>query len=304
MDSLKTLMDKKQYDLVIKLTENSNDSIALFYRLSAFMAVGQSENALNLIKTKRLILQKNLSLLVKFHIEILCLLGRFDEAYEELKYYQDLPYENQEVEEILRSMPTYIREQEKASFGRKPIDEDEIRKRLMSNKDEDVLAALDEIKSFPINNYLINLLKLVRSHPRQVIRCFALLLLVNAKYDKEVDFLYFDKMKKVIPSMLPEPFNVPGFDNLEAVMFAMQNEYRDPSVAQNALHVLSSYLLFIYPEQISLSKEEVIVIFGYVSKHLLQIDTSDLEDVCEQKGLDFDKINAQIKEIEEDLNNF
>ena len=35
MDSLKTLMDKKQYDLVIKLTENSNDSIALFYRLSA-----------------------------------------------------------------------------------------------------------------------------------------------------------------------------------------------------------------------------------------------------------------------------
>ena len=62
MDSLKTLMDKKQYDLVIKLTENSNDSIALFYRLSAFMVVGQSENALNLIKTKRLILQKNLSL--------------------------------------------------------------------------------------------------------------------------------------------------------------------------------------------------------------------------------------------------
>ena len=304
MDSLKTLMDKKQYDLVIKLTENSNDSIALFYRLSAFMAVGQSEEALNLIRTKRLILQKNLSLLIKFHIEILCLLGRFDEAYDELKYYQDLPYENQEVEEILRSMPTYIREQEKASFGKKPIDEDEIRKRLMSNKDEDVLAALDEIKNLPINNYLINILKLIRSHPRQVIRSFALLLLVNAKYDKEVDFLYFDKMKKVIPMMLPEPFNVPGFDSLESVMFAMQNTYRDPSVSQNALHVLSSYLLYIYPEQINLNKDEIIIIFGYVSKHLLQIPTDDLNDVCEQKGLDFDKINAQIKEIEEDLNNF
>ena len=79
MDSLKTLMDKKQYDLVIKLTENSNDSIALFYRLSALLAVGKSEDALNLIKIKRLILQKNLSLLIRFHIEILCLLGRFDE---------------------------------------------------------------------------------------------------------------------------------------------------------------------------------------------------------------------------------
>ena len=87
-------------------------------------------------------------------------------------------------------------------------------------------------------------------------------------------------------------------------MFAVQNEYRDPSVAQNALHVLSSYLLYSYPEQIKLTKEEVIVVFGYVSKHLLLIDTSDLEDVCVQKGLDFDKINDQIKEIEEDLNNF
>ena len=107
MDSLKTLMDKKQYDLVIKLTENSNDSIALFYRLSALLVVGKSEDALNLIKTKRLILQNKLALLIKFHIEILCLLGRFDEAYSELKYYEDLPYESQEVEEILREMPKY-----------------------------------------------------------------------------------------------------------------------------------------------------------------------------------------------------
>ena len=304
MDSLKTLMDKKQYDLVIKLTENSNDSIALFYRLSALLAVGKSEDALMLIKTKRLILQKKLSLLIKFHIEILCLLGRYDEAYEELKYYQDLPYESQEVEEILRAMPTYIRDQEKASFGRKQLDEDEVRARLMSKNDEEVLAALDEIKTLPINDYLLNILKLIRSHPRQVIRSFALLLLVNAKYDKEVEFLHFDKLVKVNPAQLPEPFIVPGFDDLENLSFALQNEYRDPSVAQNALHVISSYMLYIYPSALNLEKEETIVIFGYLAKHLLQIETDDLESVCEQKGLDFDKISGQIKEIEEDLNNF
>ena len=45
MDSLKTLMDKKQYDLVLKLTENSQDSLALFYRLSAMLATGKSEEA-------------------------------------------------------------------------------------------------------------------------------------------------------------------------------------------------------------------------------------------------------------------
>ena len=304
MDSLKTLMDKKQYDLVIKLTENSNDSIALFYRLSALLAVGKSEDALNLIKIKRLILQKNLSLLIRFHIEILCLLGRFDEAYNELKYYQDLPYESQEVEEILRSMPEFIRDQEKASFGRKQIDEDEVRARLMSKNDEDVLSALDEIKSLPINNYLLNILNLIRSHPRQVIRSFSLLLLVNAKYDKEVEFLHFDKLVKINPAQLPEPFAVPGFDSIENLSYALQNEYRDPSVAQNALHVISSYLLYIYPSGLELEKEEIIVVFGYLAKRLLQIDTADLKSVCEQKGLDFERISNQIKEIEEDLNNF
>lgn len=304
MDSLKTLMDKKQYDLVIKLTENSNDSIALFYRLSALLAVGKSEDALNLIKTKRLILQNKLALLIKFHIEILCLLGRFDEAYSELKYYEDLPYESQEVEEILRSMPTYIRDQEKASFGNRHLDEDEIRQRLMSKNDEEVLAALDDIKSLPINNYLLNILKLISSHPRQVIRSFALLLLVNAKYDKEVQFLHFDKLVKVNPAKLPEPFSVPGFQDLESLSFALQNEYRDPSVAQNALHVISSYLLYIYPSEIELEKEEVIVVFGYIAKRLLQIETDDLAEICDQKGLDYDKISGQIREIEEDLNNF
>ena len=304
MDSLKTLMDKKQYDLVIKLTENSNDPIAIFYRLSAFLAVGQIDDALNTIKTKRLILQKKLSLLIKFHIEILCLLKRFDEAYEELRYYQDLPYESQEVEEILRAMPNYIRKEERNSLQTHQTDEDELRLRLLSKNDEEVLAALDEIKDLPLDKFLINVLKLAQSHPRQVIRSFALLLLVNQKYDKEVSFLHFDKLTKVVPASLEEPFRVPGFASLEELSFALQTEYRDPSIAQNALHIISSYLLYIYPSKLELQKDETIVVFGYLAKKLLMSKVDDLEDVCFKKGLDYQFINAKIKEIEEDLNNF
>ena len=304
MDSLKTLMDKKQYELVIKLTENSNDPIALFYRLSALLAVGQTGSALNLIKTKRLILQNKLALLIKFHIEILCLLKRFDEAYEELRYYQDLPYENQEVEEILRAMPSYIRKEEKNSYQSHPVDEDELCSRLLSKNDEEVLAALDEIKDLPINNFLLNILKIMRSHPRQVIRSFALLLLVNQKYDKEVEFLHFDKLAKVVPASLEEPFRIPGFKDLEELSFVLQAEYHDPSIAQNALHILSSYLLYIYPSKLELRKDETILVFGYLAKKLLMSKIDDLETICESKGLDYQFINDKIKEIEEDLNNF
>lgn len=304
MDSLKSLMEKSQYDLVIKLTENSTDSVSLFYRLTALVAVGQVEEALSLIMTKREILQKQLNLLVKFHIETLCIMGRFDEAYDALKYYENLPYESQEVEEILRAMPSYIRNAEKESFRSKNVNEDELNKRLLSDNEDEVLGALDEIKSLPLNTFLPNILKLVRSHPRQAIRSFSLLLLVHANYQQQVEFLHNGKLVKVNPSLLPEPFTVPGYKDLNDITNALMKEYRDPTVMQNALHVLSSYLLYIYPDSLAVEKNEVLVVFGYVAKKLLQIDTSDLEKVCKQKGLDYQKVDQLINNIQEDINDF
>ena len=304
MDSLKTLMDQKNYNLVIKLTENSNDAIALFYRLSALLAVGQSEEALNLIKTKRLIMQKRLSLLIKFHIEILCLLKRFDEAYEELKYYEELPYESQEVEEVLRSMPTYIRNEEKAAYKR-PIDDDELREMLVNGNDGEILASLDRIKGLvDFTPFLLGILKVAQTHKRQVIRSIALLVLVYKKYDKEVKFLHHDKMITLVPADLDDPFIIPGYSSIEEFSYALQSEYHDPSIADNALNVISSYLLYNYPDKLNLSAEESLVIFGYVAKKMLKINIDDLESVCEKKGLDYSKVSKHVEEVEEDLTNF
>lgn len=304
MDSLKSLMDKKQYDLVIKLTENTNEAIALFYRLSALMAVGQSEEALKLIKTKRIILQTRLDILIKFHIELLCLLGHFDEAYDELKYYQELPYESQVVEEILKAMPEYIRKEEKNSFGRREKSEEEIISLLMSNNDEEVLAAFDQIKNKQLNNFLLPILKIMRSHPRQVIRSFALLLLVNDGYDKEVAFLKGETLINVIPSSLEEPFQIDGYKDLMEFSYALQSTYHDPSIASNALNLISSYLIYIYPDQLNLSKDESLIVFGYLAKKMLSIDISDLKEACEKSQVDYQKVLDKINEISEVLKNF
>ena len=304
MDSLKTLMDKKSYDLVIKLTENSNDALSLFYRLSALLAVGQSEEALNLIYTKRIILQSRLAILIKIHIEILCLLKRFDEAYNELKYYEELPYESQEVEELLKAMPDYIKKEEMNRGQRRLMDEEEIHKRLMSKDDEEVLSALDEIKNLRIEPYLLPILKIMRTYPRQVVRSFALMLLVSAKYDKEVEFLRDEQLIKVIPSSLEEPFTLSGFDSLQAFSFALQSMYHDPSIANNAMNIVSSYLLYIYPNNLDYSPDEILVIFGYLAKRLLQIEEDDLKEVCLKKQLDYSKIVNEINKIDQVLKNF
>ena len=304
MDSLKTLMDKKSYDLVIKLTENSNDAIALFYRLSALLAVGQSEEALNLIKTKRLIMQKKLALLIKFHIEILCLLKRFDEAYEELKYYEELPYESQEVEEVLRGMPAYIRNEEKAAY-KAPIGEDKLREMLIKGNDGEILASLDRIKAMTdFGPFLLGILKVAQSHKRQVIRSIALLVLVYKKYDKEVIFLHRDKMITVVPSKLDDPFIIPGYSSIEEFSYALQSEYHDPSIADDALNIISSYLLYNYPDKLDLSSDESLVVFGYIAKKLLQINIDDLEKVCQEKGLDYSKIKSKMEDVEIDLSHF
>ena len=229
---------------------------------------------------------------------------RFDEAYNDLKYYEELPYESQEVEELLKAMPDYIKKEEMNRGQRRLMDEEEIHKRLMSKDDEEVLSALDEIKNLRIEPYLLPILKIMRTYPRQVVRSFALMLLVSAKYDKEVEFLRDEQLIKVIPSSLEEPFTLSGFDSLQAFSFALQSMYHDPSIANNAMNIVSSYLLYIYPNNLDYSPDEILVIFGYLAKRLLQIEEDDLKEVCLKKQLDYSKIVNEINKIDQVLKNF
>lgn len=304
MDSLKSLMDKKQYDLVLKLTENSQDSLALFYRLSALLATGRSEDALKLIAAKRQILLAKPGVLMKIHIELLCLLGKFDEAYSELRYYQELPYENQETEELLNSLPKYIREEEIKVYKRQEVGQDEIRKKLMSKNDVDVLSALDAVRGQQLESFLLPILNIMKTYPKQMVRTFALLLLVANKYDKKVELLHNDKNIEVVPSELKEPFYIDRLGNIEDLTVLFQNEYHDPSLSQNALNVLSSYMVYIYPDEVKYSKEQLLVIFGYIAKELLQIKDNDLSKMCEQYSLDEEEIRVEVNKIKAHLEDF
>ena len=304
MDSLKTLMDKKQYDLVLKLTENSQDSLALFYRLSALLATGRSEDALKLIKDKRQILLAKPGVLMKIHIELLCLLGKFDEAYSELHYYQELPYENQETEELLNRLPKYIREEEIKVYKRQEVGQDELRNKLMSKNDVDVLSALDAVRGQALESFLLPIINILKNYPKQLVRTFALLLLVAKKYDKKVEFLHEDQLIEVVPSELDEPFIIPGLGNIDDLSSLFQNEYHDPSLSQNAINVLSSYMVYIYPNKVNYSKEELLVIFGYIAKDLLQSKDNDLDKLCEKHGLDKQEIREEVNKIKAHLEDF
>ena len=115
MDSLKSLIDARKYELVLKLTEKSTQPNDLFYRIAALTCLGKYEDALFEIQDHTEALETKLDALIPVHIQLLCTLGRYEQAEVALEHYSNLPYQSQVVEEILRKMPTLIAQEERKS---------------------------------------------------------------------------------------------------------------------------------------------------------------------------------------------
>lgn len=302
MDSLKSLMDKRQYDLVIKLTEDSQDMNYLFYRISALLATGKGEEALSVIKKNREILQGDLPLLMKIHIEILCLLNNFDEAYEEVKYYENLPYVSQEVEEIIRDLPKLVREEEKKSLSNRELSNDALKERLKSNEETVVLPALDMVRGRDINMFLPDIQRIMLSFPKQSIRSFALLLLVQKNIDKELSFNHLGKAIKINSSKLEPPFIGNEFNDF---VRSLQNEIKDPAVSDDAIQILSSYIIYMYPEKLEINYSVLIEALRTISEEYLQIENkTPLAVRCESKGISESEVLDLIQRIKEAVNSF
>ena len=294
MDSLKSLMDKRQYDLVLKLTENSADPTYLFYRISAFLALGKAEESLKCLEDNRLLLQKDLSLLIKVHIETLCLLGMFDKAYEEMKYYQNLPYNSQVVEELLAKLPEYIRAEEKKAYSSHELADYQVSALARSEELNDAIIALDLIKNRDVNKFLDDLRWLMTNHPAQSIRSFALFVLVQKKVPGVFVFKHIDTNIEVEPSKLEPPFMGEWFNN---IVRRLSTEIKNATIVENAIQILSSYLMYIYPDKVDYSDDILIDALYRIANNYLS---------CEPdpgwSGKEDEYLNENVKELMDKIN--
>ncbi|MCR5308991.1 MAG: hypothetical protein K6E21_02655 [Bacilli bacterium] len=282
MDTLKSLMDKHEYELVIKLTEKSNDAESIFYRVSALLGVGQGEKALACLKEHRLELQKNLLLLIKVHIDLLLILGKFDEAYEELDYYKNLPYESQQVEELLSGMVAHIRAEEKEQYGNKSINDDEIKSRLNSTDKATAMSGLELAGNRNIQTFINEIELLMINHPSQAIRSYALMLLVKNKIDKELSYKSKDGEIKINPSKTKAPFVDEQFNRLSKRMIS---EFKNPTISDNAISIYSSYIIDIYPNEVKENEDNLLAALYLLTCDCLKIKTPSLEEYCQSHSL-------------------
>ena len=301
MDNLKSLLDNKQYDLVLKLTETSTSSNDLFYRISAFIFLGKYEDALYVIQDHQETLESNLPALINAHINLLCVLGRFEQAYTVLDYYNNLPYQSQVVEEILRKMPKIIEAEEKKQTTYKFYSDEEIEQMLRSDKFEDVLLALDTIKNRDILSFLPILKELLVSDSKEVIKSYILMMLVKKEVDRDLVIVKKGKEIKVNPKHLIPPFIGEIFDG---VVKGFDKEFKDSTLSQIATQLFSQYTIYIYPEEYPYSVKEYLAAFYLLAKDYASSMNSDLSSLSFINELDLEKINKIKDEIDKMLEEF
>ena len=294
MDNLKTLMDKRNYNLVIKITENSKDSTDLFYRISAYTALGQLENALNVIKDNRKILEKKLDLLIKIHFQLLFMLNRFDEARDEMDKYYQLPYYSQAVEEKLNSLPKEIAKKEKESYmmsnHNKFIDDT-----LLNPKNsDDVISAVELINDEDLYKFSNKIQNVLTSDISREVKNYIIFRMIKAKVNFE--FLYKineDEIIKINPLNAKNPFES---DIFKDVCNKLSSLSKNPSLQKNMFDVLMIYISNQFPYDINFEPLFMFYAIKLIGCDLLNIDNNEVLDEIISSELSLKKV-IEVKDI-------
>jgi hypothetical protein len=249
MDSLKTLIEKRQFQLVLDLTANTRGASDIPYRISAYIGLGKLDEALRLIKQYQGKFEDATFNIMKVHLEMLMTLNKYDIAYQELKYYQNLPYISQEVEEFLNGAEGMIRTHERNFQRIKRKSKEEIIEILEKETDSLILlSALTEIRNYNINDFSTHLIKLMaRENINSFVGIYPLFLLVSGGYAQPLSLTKNGKLYTVVPKDLEPPF---VNQNYEKVVALIEEVAKDPSLSEVAVSLFNELIIILYPENI------------------------------------------------------
>jgi hypothetical protein len=263
MDSLKSLLDKKQYDLILSLTEGSLDPEALVYRISAYLGKGDSASAQDLFfKNRDLLWSFNPVLTIKSNFELRFIAHDFDGAYDDITYFENKPYVSQEVEEYLRDLPKRIRLNEKNQQLAQNYTPEKIEQVFRhSDDDYEVLNLLNYLQGANVREYLSYIKELLVSSRHPSVKTYALLLLVEIAYPESVTFNKNGKVYHLVPKDLMPPYSGTVFNDF---VLYLRDLSCDPSVAGVATNLLNDYIMDVYPESVVKTKDDTLLALAFI----------------------------------------
>ncbi len=249
MDNLTTLLDRKEYKLVLDLTENNDDAKALYCRISAYLGLGKAKEAMEILEAKREILYKDSPLrCLRSNFELRFILNEYDEAYDDAKYFSSLPYVSQEVEEELRSLEKKIRYNERQSSLKSKYSEEEVTDLLLNGKDVyEIMALLSSFNDAKTIYYSETICKMIEKSDSNLVKTYGLLLLVKAKFPKNVHFSKNNVSYDLTPSKMCLPFEE---KEAKELLSLLEKETKDPSASSIAKNIMNNVMFELYPENI------------------------------------------------------
>ena len=298
MDNLESLYYKKEYDLVLSLTKDSTDPKELLMRVSCLIITGKTDAALDEIEKNQAIIEKVYQKrLMKIHFELLLSKGLFDEARLALKHYENLPYVSQEVEEFMRDMKERI-EEESHPKSHQNINIEDIYDVLEKETDSAKISqVLFQLKNFNLNIYIDSLkIFMKREDVNPNFRTYALILLIDEKYDEEVGFLSRKGLIVVNPTKLEPPFMSKSFN--ETCRLITEKCNHDVSMIETALHLFNCYIIDTYPEDIySVGEDKLSSAFIRIAESYLNKLHSSIDEEIANLASEIQKIIESTPEI-------
>ncbi len=245
MQKINDLFEEGKYEEVLELTKDSTLPKDIFIRISTYIEMGKREEALKTLLNNREALFKARPLMtMRADFELRFALNEFDEAYEDLDYFSNLPYVNQEVEEELRAAPKRIRAEEKA-YLLQGADHKKDLSVLLKNKDPyAVLGALSQIGNKGIKGHEEEIKDILAGTMHHDVKAFALEVLVALGYSENVCFIDEGKARMIMPSELISPFEEENYKSIREMLGCQ----RDTSLAETAIHILDEIALASYPD--------------------------------------------------------
>jgi hypothetical protein len=297
MDSFKSLLEKKQYDLVLSLTSDTGKEEDLFFRIAAYLGKGDSAKASALFFQNRDRLYAfNPLLTLKTNFELRDILKQYDEAYDDEPYFENKPYVSQEVEEYLRALPKMIRLMEKNNSLSGTLSPEKVDDILKNSKDDyQILTLLNALTGSLVKEHLGAIESLLVSARHPEVKTYAFLLLISAQVDQTVVFKKNGKTYRLVPAKTNPPYSGKIFAGFLSYLRTLAG---DPSVSGIAEDLLNDYILDLYPEDVLTQSEDPLLALALISlaRRYLRND-ENLEETYARYSLTKEAVEAKAEDI-------
>jgi hypothetical protein len=240
------LYEKQDFVALAEVTEALDSISAIRFHLIALLGLGEQRQALQVIRLKLQVLKPVLNVFLKIHLEILKLNKDLPEHGLLITAYDELPYLNQEADELIAS----IRMLYQKPFIQTSADQLKLWIEALKAKDiERIEAFIPQLK--PIHIF----------QARQAIKDFLLLegfdqtkgmlllTLVDSRFDEVIGIQKATKLLQFNPIDTPNPFKDGTLKQLKQML---TDVIKDPSLLEISHALMVAYVLRMLPYEVDL----------------------------------------------------